>query len=76
MAARAKENSPSKDQWTSNLPIGLKAEYRSKQLAGGKYKISARIVGTNPSQSRIVDFPVSRSDVETVFLSDLIGSAS
>lgn len=76
MAARGKEKVPSKDQWTSMLPDGRKADYQSRRLTSGKYRISASVAGTKTTQSKIVDFPVGRTDVETVFLSDLIGPAA
>jgi hypothetical protein len=71
-----KARRPSSDQWISMLPNGQRAEYESKRLASGKYWICASVVGKTSTQSKVVDFPVDRTDVETVFLSDLIGSAA
>ncbi len=62
------------DKWTSKLPDGREGKYKSRKMLSGRFKISAEIVDADlcHSKTKIVDYPVQRGDVETVFLSDLM----
>jgi hypothetical protein len=60
------------DKWKAKLPDGREVKYRIKEMLSGRFKISARETSKNLDHSRIVEYPVERNDVETVFLSDLM----
>ncbi len=72
MVSFKKAETRAEDRWNSRLPDGREISYFCARLPSGMYRISAGIDGHGHSHSKIVDYPVSRDDVEMVFLSDLM----